>query len=202
MTTRKTQPDVQDAIIDTLDTTIQSRSLTISNGSTRAKPIPLTPEQRKIKQDLFLACYAKCANNTQACRETGINLSSFHYWMDHYPSFVQAYEIADKMAQDMLIETAVERAVKGVRKPVVSLGKIARDDAGNILYETVYSDVLLLRLMSYKIPGFREARNPEMNVNIDINGARESLLERLKSSIRVVESESSGESGEGEGKEG
>jgi hypothetical protein len=66
--------------------------------------------------------------------------------------FAGAWEEAEETAADRLEEEARRRAVEGVQEPLVSAGKIVRDDDGQPIAIRRYSDTLLIALLKAHRP--------------------------------------------------
>ncbi len=60
------------------------------------------------------------------------------------------------MATDRLEDEARRRAVEGIEEPLVSAGKLVRDDHGQPIWVRRYSDNLLLGLLKARRPPRRE----------------------------------------------
>jgi hypothetical protein len=72
-------------------------------------------------------------------------------------------------AADALEAEAWRRAVAGVREPIVSGGKVVRDDDGQPIAIRRYSDNLLFALLKARRPEkFREQRLVEHKMNRDV----------------------------------
>ena len=72
------------------------------------------------------------------------------------PAFAAAWEEAEEIAADRLEDEARRRAVEGVSEPLVSAGKLVRDDDGQPITVQRYSDKILLALMNARRPPPRE----------------------------------------------
>jgi len=181
-------PDAFDMIIDTIDTKLRPSQLSTLDIPLRtlSKPGALTLQQKKHAQESFLAHYQQTANVSQSCKIAGITRATYYNWLHRDSTFATACEEADKIAQDVLLATAWKLAIEGVPRAVTSMGKFIYNPDGTLYTEPEYYPPVLLRLMSYKIPGFRESKDAAVTLNIDINGSRDSLLERLASSVREV----------------
>ena len=66
--------------------------------------------------------------------------------------FAAAWEEAEERAVDRLEAEAWRRAVDGVPEPLVSSGKVVRDDDGQPLAIRRYSDTLMLALLKARRP--------------------------------------------------
>ena len=72
------------------------------------------------------------------------------------PEFAAAWDDVEEIAADRLEDEARRRAVDGVPEPLVSGGKIVRDDDGQPIAIRRYSDPLLLALLRAHRPPRRE----------------------------------------------
>ena len=77
---------------------------------------------------VFLDIYPEAFTITEACKKSGINRTTFYYWLDHDPQFVQDMEVAKKSAVDLLEAEARRRAVKGSDTLLIFLLKGAAPD--------------------------------------------------------------------------
>lgn len=130
-----------------------------TNASPRARRRQgqnLTKVERALAQTRFLETFKLNANITASCQAAGIDRSTVYQWQEHDTEFALRYQQAEQAANDMLLAAAWKRGVQGVEKRVVSMGKVVYGDDGKPLLEREYSDTVLLRLMSWRIPGFRE----------------------------------------------
>ena len=85
----------------------------------------------------------------------------------------------------MLEDEAVRRAVDGVRKPIFYKGKPIRI-CGEIVYETEYSDALLIQLLkAYHAEKFGD--KPQVQVwNGDLDSLTDQQLEKLLAQFRAM----------------
>jgi hypothetical protein len=136
----------------------------------------LTQEERAIAQKKFLDSFKLNANITVACAQANIDRSQIYRWQELDEDFSFAYKQAELAANDMLLAAAWKRGVQGYEKPVVSMGKQVYVD-GKPLMERVYSDTVLLRLMSARMPEFRDKQ--QLDINTTNTGTRDPLLQAL-----------------------
>jgi hypothetical protein len=155
-------------------------SLRALSAKKRRRGQRMTAEERDQAKQKFLDSFKLNANLTLASMQAGVDRSQIYRWQEHDDQFAAAFREAELAANDMLLAAAWQRAVKGVEKPVVSMGKQVYVD-GKPLMERVYSDTVLLRLMSWRIPGFSEKTQVEHSGQIDIAGSQQSLLAKLQS---------------------
>jgi hypothetical protein len=128
----------------------------------------MSTEERKIAQETFLATFANTANVRASCVAAKISRAILYVWLEKDQAFSILYHQSEQDAIDALLAAAWTRAVNGVPKHIVSMGKQVFVD-GKPLMEREYSDAVLLRLMSWKIPGFREKQQVDVNSTVNVN---------------------------------
>ncbi len=109
----------------------------------------LTPE----RQQRFLGFVAETGNVSRAIALAGTSRTRVYTLRHNDPAFREAWDQADEIAADHLEEEAWRRAVEGFDEPVVSGGKLVRDEAGDAVMVRRYSDTLLLALLRARRPG-------------------------------------------------
>lgn len=155
------------------------RRRTGSNYQRKRSGEPLgTPRKKK----LFLQALMKGASITAAAQEADVSTSTVRKWRNNDVEFAFEWDEAWSSGTDTLEDEAVRRAVKGVRKPVVSAGRL-------VAYERVYSDRLLEMLLKGRRPErFRDNATIDLNATQALTGAAERLQHRLLSILeRSVE---------------
>lgn len=150
------------------------RHFDTSTHSTRTgKSVPLTPEQRKRKQERFLAAYSEIGIIKAACRVAKINRSTYYNWRDNDAEFAALLPDAAIEADETLEYAAYEQSVLGMEEPLVSAGMpvyeqipVLDDDGeqkiddrgkpiykrGNMLVVRKYSPQLLITLLKARMP--------------------------------------------------
>lgn len=93
----------------------------------------------------FLVALSEHGTIKAACRVADISRSAATKHREADPDFAKAWDLAIEEAGEGLEAEARRRAVEGVQKPLLSMGKIVMDPAnpGKMLMETTYSDKLL-----------------------------------------------------------
>jgi hypothetical protein len=109
----------------------------------------LTPE----RQQRFLSFLGETGNVSRSLKLAGTSRPRVYTLRQNDPAFRQAWDQAEEIAADRLEEEAWRRAVEGFDEPVVSGGKLVRDEAGNAVMVRRYSDTLLLALLRARRPG-------------------------------------------------
>ena len=117
------------------------------------------PEKRAAIQAIFLEEFSKRSNLTDAARQAGIDRTLVYYWLQHDSNFADGYAIAEQQANDALRREAWRRATDGVSEPIVSMGKLVRDEStGEPLTVQKYDTPLLMMLMRARMPEYRDSR--------------------------------------------
>lgn len=104
------------------------------------------------RQQQFLRSLADTGNVTLSVKLAGTSVGRVYTLRHSDPAFRQAWDEAEEIAADRLEAEAWRRAVDGVDEPVVSAGKLVRDEAGNAVVVRRYSDMLLLALLRARRP--------------------------------------------------
>ena len=110
----------------------------------------------KARQKRFLKSLADTGNVTAAVAVAGTSRTRVYELRKADPAFAAAWEEAEEMAVDALEAEARRRAVEGVAEPLVSAGKLVRNDDGRPIAIRRYSDNLLLALLKAHRPPRRE----------------------------------------------
>jgi hypothetical protein len=116
---------------------------------------------RKLKlteacQRHFLEALCETSNVTRAAALSGTSRTRVYELRNRDPAFAAAWEDAEEVAADRLEDEARRRAVEGVPEPLVSAGKLVRDDDGQPIIIRRYSDNLLLALIKARRPPPRQ----------------------------------------------
>jgi len=141
----------------------------------------MTDEERMIAKTVFLEEFSKQANVTTACSVAGIARSLVYLWLDQDSDFALSWNTAEQQANDVLRRAAYDRGVTGVSEPVVSMGKLVRDETtGEPLTVKKYSDVILLTLMRARMPEYRDSKQLSIEQNTNIHMTQHSLTLDLR----------------------
>jgi hypothetical protein len=112
------------------------------------KKLKLTRE----RQQRFLKALAEAGIVTVAVEFAGTSRTRVYELHKRDTAFAEAWEEAEEQAADALEAEAWRRAVAGVPEPLVSAGRVMRDDDGQPLAIRRYSDTLLLALLKARRP--------------------------------------------------
>ena len=116
------------------------------------RKLKLTP----ARQEQFLKALAETGSVATSAALAGTSRTRVYEFRKADQEFAGAWEDAEEIATDRLEEEARRRAVKGVEEPLVSAGKLVRDENGQPITVTRYSDNLLLALLKAHRPPRRE----------------------------------------------
>jgi hypothetical protein len=106
----------------------------------------------KTRREAFLTALADTGIVSAAATVAGITRARAYQVRKQDPDFASAWEEAEEQAADALEVEAWRRAVDGVPEPMVSAGRVVRDDDGQPLAIRRYSDNLLLALLKARRP--------------------------------------------------
>ena len=131
----------------------------------------------KVKND-FLNYYIQCGTISKAAKKAGITRQTHYNWLkdDGKGFYKKAFELADKMAADLLEEEAFRRAVEGDLQVVYYKG----EEVGR---RRVYSDQLLSLLLKGKKPQYRENTEINNNISVDLSDAVSAAQARVKKGL-------------------
>jgi hypothetical protein len=112
------------------------------------KKLKLTGERRQR----FLQALADTGIVSVAVEIAGTSRTRVYELRKCDTLFAQAWEEAEQQAADALEAEAWRRAVDGVAEPLVSSGRVVRDDDGQPLAIRRYSDTLMLAPLKARRP--------------------------------------------------
>jgi AcrR family transcriptional regulator len=118
-------------------------------------------------RELFVEALAGGASVTRSCEAAGVGRTTAYQWRKDDEAFAALWDDALEAGTDLLEDEARRRAVEGVERPVVAMGKIARNDDGTVLKIREYSDTLLALMLKAKKP--KEYRD-RLDVNANHTG--------------------------------
>jgi hypothetical protein len=138
------------------------------------KKLKLTRE----RQERFLKALAETGIVTAAVEIAGTSRTRVYELRKRDAGFAAGWEEAEERAADALEAEAWRRAVEGVPEPLVSGGKVVRDDDGQPLAIRRYSDTLMIALLKARRPErFKDRAVVEHDVT-------DSLADRLEAARR------------------
>ena len=146
------------------------------------KKLKLTRE----RQQRFLKALAETGIVRTAAEIAGTSRTRVYELRKQDTAFASAWEEAEEQAADALEAEAWRRAVLGVQEPLVSSGKVVRDDDGQPIAIRRYSDTLMIALLKARRP---ERFKDRAVVEHDIT---DSLADRLEAARRRALAASAG----------
>jgi hypothetical protein len=105
------------------------------------------------RQERFLKALAETGIVSAAVEIAGTSRTRVYELRKRNPGFAAGWEDAEERAADALEAEAWRRAVDGVQEPLVSGGKLVRDDDGQPIAIRRYSDALMIALLKARRPG-------------------------------------------------
>jgi hypothetical protein len=124
------------------------------------KKLKLTRE----RQERFLNALGETGIVSAAVEIAGVSRTRVYELRKRDAGFAAGWEEAEERAADALEAEARRRAVEGTQEPLVSAGRIVRDDDGNPIATRRYSDAMLTLLLKARRPEkFRERSSVEMS---------------------------------------
>ena len=140
---------------------------------------------RKVKltqtrQGRFLKALSETGSVSTAVAVAGTSRTRVYELRKADPAFANGWEEAEEIAADRLEDEARRRALEGVPEPLVSAGKLVRDDDGQPIMVRRYSDNLLAALIKAHRPPPRERsvhfQLPALHSMADAAGAMASIV--------------------------
>ena len=110
----------------------------------------------KERRERFLQALANSGSVTAAIAVANTSRTRVYALRKTDPAFAEGWDEAEEIATDRLEDEARRRAVEGVAEPLVSAGRLVRDDDGQPIAVRRYSDNLLLALLRARRPPRRE----------------------------------------------
>ena len=104
------------------------------------------------RQERFLKALAETGIVSAAVEIAGTSRTRVYELRKRNPGFAAGWEDAEERAADALEAEAWRRAVDGVQEPLVSGGKLVRDDDGQPIAIRRYSDALMIALLKARRP--------------------------------------------------
>jgi hypothetical protein len=140
----------------------------------------------KDRREAFLRALADTGIVTVAAGVAGVTRERVYQVRKEDPVFAAAWDEAEEKAADALEAEAWRRAVVGVPEPLLSGGKVVRDDDGLPIAIRRYSDTLMIALLKARRPEkFKDRQVVEHDVS-------ENLADRLEAARRRALAASTG----------
>jgi hypothetical protein len=142
----------------------------------------------KYARKCFIEALKATGNVSEACRRAGGFTRQHAYKMrDRFPAFRAEWDEAEQDATDALELEARRRAIEGVATPLVSMGKLVKDDDGKVIEIREYSDNLMaLLLRGHRPERFRENINVTGTITLDLSGRLDGAALRLEQQKQLL----------------
>lgn len=131
----------------------------------------MTDAEREKVKATFLAEFKKRGIISHAAKIAGIDRSTINWYQEHDEAFGIAFRQAKLEADDAIRAEIYRRAVEGNTEPLMSNGRVVKNEAGEIQYIQKYSDQLLIFLAKARMPEFRERQQVDVTSNGETVGA-------------------------------
>jgi hypothetical protein len=138
------------------------------------------------KKRRFLEALREVGNIRIAAEAAGMAREAAYQKKARDPKFSAAWDAAYAEAADRLEQEAWRRAVEGVEEPVVSMGKLVRDEDGKPIALRKYSDPLMLALLrAHKPEKYAERKQVEFDVSDRLADRLEAARQRAEAARLV-----------------
>ena len=135
----------------------------------------VTDGSKAKAREVFLAKLAAGYSVKAAVAESTMSRAWFYRERCDDPMFADAWDEALEEGTDALEDEALRRGRDGVEEPIITMGKVARDDEGNVLTVKRYSDGLLTLLLKARRPDkFKDRSAVESKVDARLTSTAES----------------------------
>ena len=111
-----------------------------------------SPRIGRERQQRFLAALAAAGSEETAANEAGVDRARLFDLRENDREFSIQWDKANRSFGEKLEQEVRRRAIIGVREPLVSDGKVVRDDEGRPIAVPRFSDGLLLALLKARCP--------------------------------------------------
>lgn len=127
-------------------------------------------------QEAFIAELRNGLSIRAACEAAGIGRRTAYELRESDSEFAAQWQDAIEDGSDLIEDEALRRAVDGVQEPVVSQGRIAKNDDGTLLYVRKYSDTLMTQILKARRPEkyrerFEATHAGSVNINVSADDA-------------------------------
>lgn len=111
-------------------------------------------DQNEERKAAFIELLAATGNVSESSRRSGLERRTAYNWRKADEEFRKAWDEAEQLGVDSLIDEGHRRAKRGVKKPVFWKGEI-------VGYHREYSDTLLMFLVKRHRPEYRDSSKLE-----------------------------------------
>ena len=128
------------------------------------EPLELTPERYQEVLD-YIRENPDCSTR-EACDHVGVTRKDVRAYRKDHQDADDDYREARGYSNEQMVNTFVKLAIEGVEEPLVSAGKLVRDDNGEIVTVRKYSDRLLARGLELYTPEGKAALANKLGIEI------------------------------------
>jgi len=128
----------------------------------------MQPYERKEVKRKFIEAFKREANVLTACQISGISRKTAYQWRKDDSRFAEEWDSSVEVSNDVIRRAIFHRAVDGWEEPLVSAGKIVRDEHGSPMDIRKYSDPLLQFLAKSRMKEFREKQELDVTGSMKI----------------------------------
>lgn len=146
---------------ETQDISKSKKNKRTSNTHVR-KGGPMTEEQRSKAMLLFIESLKVDPNVTLACDQAEIGRTVAYEWRDKYPEFGKEWDTALERTKDVARSSIYKRGIIGWDEPLVSVGKLVRDENGEVVMVRKWSDPLAALYAKSNLPEYKEKQRIEL----------------------------------------
>ena len=130
-------------------------------------------------QKRFLEAFGLSGSIQEAARLANVHWQAHYDWLQEDPTYRERFRQARMWAVQTLEDEAFRRALKGVNRPVLYKGKPVFV-GGQMMYETEYSDQLLITLLKANSPDKYRERTENLQFHkLDPSQLSDAMLEKL-----------------------
>jgi hypothetical protein len=123
----------------------------------------MTEEKRTEVKANLLKELAKTDNKTLSCENAGTTKATFYKWVE--TGFITKAELEEAHNQylDTIREEVRRRYLHGVRKPLLSSGRLVKDDLDQPIWVEYPSDIMLVKVAEHMLPEWQDGNKPNGN---------------------------------------
>lgn len=135
---------------------------------------------RKLKslKKEFLDRYLARNNITAICDAMQIKRMNVYKWRERDEEFAQEWDDTAARWENNARESIYNRGIIGWDEPLISQGKVVRDEFGGVMYVKRHSDILATLYAKAYLPEYKEKNN-----NIEIHTQIAAVAETAKTEL-------------------
>jgi len=132
---------------------------------------PMTEQQRLAAKEKLLDVLGRTNIVQVACQEAGVTRTTFNNWFAR--GFITQADLDDALEvyRDQIRGEIQKRMLRGVKKPLLSNGRIVRGEDNQPIYIDSPSEKLLIAIAEHVLPEWQTTATKNGGVTVNINGA-------------------------------